>query len=95
MTSQIKHTPKQIFELMLTQQLWAFDDEDFERMWLVFVNTFSEILQQKPLPTDETVEDYLYEGIDKKFRLKLQEVFKLGVIAGIHRERKRLLEMLE
>jgi len=47
MSSQIKHTPKQIFELMLTQQLWAFDDEDFERMWLVFINTFSELLQQK------------------------------------------------
>ena len=46
-SSQIKHTPKQIFELMLTQQLWTFDDEDFERMWLVFINTFSEMLQQK------------------------------------------------
>ena len=40
-------TIKQIFELMLTQQLWAFDEEDFERMFLVFTNTFSEWLQQK------------------------------------------------
>ena len=44
---EVKHTPKQIFEMMLTQQLWAFDEEDFERMWTVFVNTFSEVLLHK------------------------------------------------
>jgi hypothetical protein len=37
---------KQIFTVMMTQKIWEFSDEDFERMWQIFKDTNREWLQQ-------------------------------------------------
>ena len=98
-----KKKAKQMFELMLTQQLWAFDDEDFERMWLVFVNTFSEILQQKPLKLKYLTEketEMSDAEINLQVALGLRSCETLGDVCKLLDdvrvcERKRLLDDLE
>ena len=69
----------------MTRRLYIDDINECVKEWL----------QQKPLPSLETVEEELFFGIDKDHWFKLKEVYKLGVIAGINCERKRLLEELE